>query len=215
MDVSSRGKRYGLKINSPKLGYKSRMENWKRKTHFFFIGLICLINASGTHSSINASNLLKLNYLFREWDKNDWSRWNNLGLILALLTEWRYHQWFFPSCVIYFKNYLRLLNTHTHTHTHTYMYRASQVSLVVRNPPANVGHVRDGGLIPGSGKSPGGGHGNSLQYSCLKNPMDRGAWRDTAHRVEKSWTWLERLSTHAYMYYFTKECACKPAMLIK
>ena len=78
--------------------------------------------------------------------------------------------------------------THTHTHTHTYMYRASQVSLVVRNPPANVGHVRDGGLIPGSGKSPGGGHGNSLQYSCLENPMDRGAWWDTAHRVEKSWT---------------------------
>ena len=58
---------------------------------------------------------------FREWDKNDWSRWNNLGLILALLTEWRYHQWFFPSCVIYFKDYLRLLNTHTHTHTHTYI----------------------------------------------------------------------------------------------
>ena len=70
---------------------------------------------------------------FREWDKNDWSRWNNLGLILALLTEWRYHQWFFPSCVIYFKNYLRLLNiyiyiyiyiytrAHTHTHTHTHV----------------------------------------------------------------------------------------------
>ena len=104
---------------------------------------------------------------------------------------------------------------YTRTHTHTHMYRACLVSLVVRNPPANAGHVRASGLIPGSGKSPGGGHGNSLQYSCLENPMDRGAWRDTAHRVEKSWTRLERLSTHAYMYYFTKECACKPAMLIK
>ena len=51
------------------------------------------------------------------------------------------------------------------------------------------------GSIPGLGRSPGGGHGNSLQYSCL----DRGAWRATVHGVEKSWTWLKRLSTHACM----------------
>ena len=49
---------------------------------------------------------------------------------------------------------------------------------------------RDTGSIPGWGKSPGGGHGNLLQYSCLENPMDRGAWRDTVHGVEKSWTRL-------------------------
>ena len=49
--------------------------------------------------------------------------------------------------------------------------RASQVALVVKNPPANARDVRDAGLIPGSGRSPGGGHGNPLQYSCLKNPM--------------------------------------------
>ena len=53
---------------------------------------------------------------------------------------------------------------------------ASQVALAVRNPPANEGDVRDMGLIPGSGRSPGGGHDNLLQYSCLENPMDRGAW---------------------------------------
>ena len=53
----------------------------------------------------------------------------------------------------------------------------------------------DGGLIPGSGKSPGGGHGNPLQYSCWKNAMDRGAWWDTVHGVTKSQTWLKRLNT--------------------
>ena len=52
---------------------------------------------------------------------------------------------------------------------------ASQVVLVVKNTPANAGDVRDAGLIPGSGRSPGGGHGNLLQYSCLENAMDRGA----------------------------------------
>ena len=48
---------------------------------------------------------------------------------------------------------------------------------VVKNLPANVGDKRDLGLIPGSRRSPGGGYGNPLQYSCLENPMDRGAWR--------------------------------------
>ena len=54
--------------------------------------------------------------------------------------------------------------------------RTSQVALVVKNPPANAGDVRDTGSVPGSGRSPGGGHGNPLQYSCLENSMDRGAW---------------------------------------
>ena len=48
--------------------------------------------------------------------------------------------------------------------------------LVVKMPPANAGNIRDVGLIPGLGRSPGGGRGNLLQYSCLENPMDRGAW---------------------------------------
>ena len=61
---------------------------------------------------------------------------------------------------------------------------------MVKNPPANAGEVRDAGLIPGSGKSPEGGNGNSLQYSCLGNPVDRGAWRATVHGVLKSRTWL-------------------------
>ena len=53
----------------------------------------------------------------------------------------------------------------------------------VKNPPANAGDVES---IPGLGKSPGGGNGNPLQYSCLGNPTDRGAWQDTVHRVAKS-----------------------------
>ena len=56
------------------------------------------------------------------------------------------------------------------------MVTASQVVLVVKNLPANAGDVRDVSSIPGSGRSPGGGHGHPLQYSCLENPMDRGAW---------------------------------------
>jgi len=63
--------------------------------------------------------------------------------------------------------------------------------LVVKNPLANAGDVRDMGSIPGSERSPGGGHGNLLQYSCLENPMDRGPWRATVHRVAKSQTQLK------------------------
>ena len=51
------------------------------------------------------------------------------------------------------------------------------VAQLVKNLPANAGDARDAGLIPESGRSPGGGHGNPLQYSCLENPMDRGAWQ--------------------------------------
>ena len=58
---------------------------------------------------------------------------------------------------------------------------------MVKNSPANAGDVRDADVIPGPGRSPGGGHGNLLQYSCLENPMDRGAWRATVHAVKKSW----------------------------
>ena len=68
------------------------------------------------------------------------------------------------------------------------------VMLVVKNLPANAGDIRDMGLIPRLGRSPGGGHGSPLQYSWLENPMDRGAWQATVHRVTKSCTRLKRLS---------------------
>ena len=59
---------------------------------------------------------------------------------------------------------------------------------MVKNLPANAGDAGNVGLIAGSGRSPGGGHGNPLQNSCLKNPMDRGAWQAIVHRVAKSQT---------------------------
>ena len=66
----------------------------------------------------------------------------------------------------------------------------SQLALVIKNPPANVGDAKDEGFIPRSGISPGVGNGNSIQYSCLENSMDRGAWWATIHGVEKSRTRL-------------------------
>ena len=59
---------------------------------------------------------------------------------------------------------------------------------MVKNPPANAGDLRDKGLIPGSGRSPGEVNGNRLQYSCLRNPMDRGAWWAMVLGVAKGWT---------------------------
>ena len=67
---------------------------------------------------------------------------------------------------------------------------------VVENLPANTGDAGDAGSIPGSERFPGGGNGNPLQYSCLENRMDRGAWQATVHGVAKSRT---RLSMHAYL----------------
>ena len=61
--------------------------------------------------------------------------------------------------------------------------KASLVVLVVKNPPANSGDIRDPGSIPRSGRSSEEGNGNPLQYSCLEHPMDRGAWQATAHGV--------------------------------
>ena len=60
---------------------------------------------------------------------------------------------------------------------------ASSVAQWVKNPPARVGDTGDSGFLPGSGRSPGGGHGNPLQYSCLENPMDTGAWRAVVYGV--------------------------------
>ena len=75
--------------------------------------------------------------------------------------------------------------------------QASQVALVVKNLPATAGDIRDVGSVPGLGRSPGEGHVNPLQYSCLENPMDRRAWWAIVHRVAKSWTRLKQLSMHA------------------
>ena len=71
------------------------------------------------------------------------------------------------------------------------------MKLMVKDPLADAGNVRNTGLIPGWGRSPGGGHGNPLQYSYLENPMGRGAWRATVHGIAESGM-IERLSTPAH-----------------
>ena len=72
---------------------------------------------------------------------------------------------------------------------------ASQVALVVKNPPVKAADIRDPGLIPGLGRSPRKGNGNPLQYSCLEKPMDRGAWWATVRKFAKNQTQLKRQHT--------------------
>ena len=81
---------------------------------------------------------------------------------------------------------------------------ASQVVLVVKNLLANTGDARDSGLIPRSGRFPGEGQGNPLQYSCLENPRDRGTRQAKVHRVTKSWIRLKRFCMPAHTDYVRK-----------
>ena len=78
--------------------------------------------------------------------------------------------------------------------------------LVINIPLANAGDIRDMGLILRLVRSPEGGHGNPLQYSCLENPMDRGAWGIQYIGLQKSQLWLNRLNTHIYMYMYMWVC---------
>ncbi|KAM9700771.1 centromere protein P isoform 2-T2 [Dama dama] len=74
-------------------------------------------------------------------------------------------------------------------------FKHFKAPLVMKNPSANAGEVRHTGLIPGLGRSPGGGHTNPLQYSCVENLVDRGAWQATVHGVAKSWTRLSNFTS--------------------
>ena len=78
------------------------------------------------------------------------------------------------------------------------------MAIVVKNLPANAGDVRDSGLIPWLERSPSRRHGNPLQYSCLENPMNKGAWQATVHRVAKSQTQLKWLSIHTPQLQFRR-----------
>ena len=93
---------------------------------------------------------------------------------------------------------------------------ASQLALVVKNPPAKAGDVKDTGLISGLGRSPGEGKDNPLQYSCLENPMDRDAWQATVHRVAKNWTRLKQRSVYMHgiwdLVYPTRNLAHDPCI---
>ena len=91
---------------------------------------------------------------------------------------------------------------------------ASQAALVIKNPHASAGDIREVGSVPRSGRSPGGWHGNPVRYSCLENPMDRGAWRATVHRVEQSWTLLKQLSMHTLPSVYLLESVCSNLLSI-
>ena len=86
--------------------------------------------------------------------------------------------------------------THTHTHTHTQYMQGFPGGSAGKEFAYKAGDV---GLIPGSGRSPGGGHDNPLRYSCLENPMDRGALQATVHSISKNWTCLKCLSMYVHM----------------
>ena len=115
------------------------------------------------------------------------------------------------ECACYRKIQMNILSNSVHIHIHSHIrihvHMASQVVLVVKNLPVTAEDVRrDVGSIPRSGRSPGGGHGNPLQYSCLENPMDRGAWWTIVSRVPKSCIPLKRwylVCMHAYIYIYS------------
>ena len=81
-----------------------------------------------------------------------------------------------------------------------YCFPGFHVELMVKNPPANSRDIKDVGLIPGSGRTPGGGHGSPLQYFCLQNPMYRGSWWATVNRIAKSRAQLKQLSTQHILF---------------
>ena len=88
------------------------------------------------------------------------------------------------------------------------------MELVIKNLPASAGDVRDTGSIPGSGRSPGEGNGNPLQYSCLENPMDRGACWATAHRVAESdvTEWLSTTLVYLQNIHKANMCHCSSVL---
>ena len=86
-----------------------------------------------------------------------------------------------------------------------FVFGASQVVLLVKNPPANAGDVRDSGSIPGSGRLPGGGHGNHSSILAWRIPMDRGAWRATVHGVAENPMQLKPLSMHTHFLFCNED----------
>ena len=99
-------------------------------------------------------------------------------------------------------------------HTGIRVQQASQGALAVKHPLANAGGTGGTLWIPGLGRSPGGGHGNLLQYSCLENSTVRGAWLATVHGVSQSQTWLNRLRTHVLTTH-TEKCLSSANIVVE
>ena len=150
--------------------------------------LLCPWNFIGKNTGVHSHFLLQGTFL-TQGSNSSLLHWQVDSLPLS--HQGRPHICVYTYIYIYIQNlifYCRLLDIW-----------ASQVALVVKNPPANAGDIRDSSLIPGSGRSPGEGNGNPLQYSCLENSMNRGAWWATVHRVTQSQTWPKHLSMHTHI----------------
>ena len=101
-------------------------------------------------------------------------------------------------------NYASLLIHRFFFHKYYSTIRAFQVALVLKNLSASARDTRDTGSIPGLGRSPGEGNGNALQYSCLENSIDRGAWWAAVHGTTEGWTWLSHWThTHTHTHTHT------------
>ena len=120
-------------------------------------------------------------------EMGSWQELLDFGLFWGSQAEWKW----------------AILNQHPPTHL------GFPGGVVVKNSPAYPRDTRVVGSIPGSGRSPGEGNGNPLQYSCLENPMDRGAWRATDHGVAKSWTRRTRL--HCLLIHGRNSAPPRPA----
>ena len=140
------------------------------------------------------------------WSLNHWTA-REVPWILLKMCQWVE----FLGHVVTLSNFLRSCPTISHSR---WAILASQVALVVESPPADTGDVRGAGLIPGSGRSPGGGPGDPLQYSCLENPMDRGAWWAMVRRVAESWTRLKWLTTHHTAMYESSDFPISSQQLV-
>ena len=125
------------------------------------------------------------------WNLQKSGRWQGHKLITSFISNGGGNHW---TLLLIYDEYSSWILFHLRQ---TIKTKASQVVQWLKNLPANAGVIRDVGSIPESGRSPGGGHRNPLQYSCLENPMHRGVWRDTVHGVTKSQTQLKWLSTNA------------------
>ena len=141
-----------------------------------------LFTSAGQNIGVSAStSVLPMN--IKDWFSLGWTGWislkfKGLSRVFSSTTIWK----------------------HQFVGAQPSLWSNSQVVTVVKNPPTNAGNVRKSGSIPGLEKYPGVGNGNPLLYSCLENPMDRGAWQPTVHRCTKSWTLLKQLSMHACSY---------------
>ena len=138
------------------------------------------ISGSGRSPGKGHGNSLQYSCLENSMDRGAWQAIVHGGRIESDMTEWL---------------------TYKHTHTYTLLSLGFLSSTVVKNLPANAGNARDSGSVLGTGRPPGEGNGNPLQYSCLKNPMDRRTWQAAVPRVPKSQTQLSDWS-HTYIVIF-------------